>query len=420
MSDRRRSLGRALGLGLITGAADDDPSAIGTYAAAGAALGPGFLWTAPVTFPMMVAVVYLSSKLGQVCGKGLFDVIRDRYPRWVLRSALIGVIIGNTIEAAADIGGIAAAVGVLAPRIALPLIVVPTTVAILTLQVWGSYVLIRQIFRWLALSLLAYVGAALMSSPDWSEVLRGTFIPTIQFDQRFLSLLVAVIGTTLSAYLYTWQSNEEVEEEIAMGRQDLDQRRGATQEELRQSRWDITNGMLFSNIIMYFIILSTASTLHKAGHTDVSTAAEAAEALKPFAGDAAGVLFAIGVIAVGFLAVPIMTTGAAYDVCQAFGWKHGLHARPSEAKRFYLLIAGFTAVAMSMNFLGVNPMKALVVAGIVQGFSTPPLMLLIMRMTSDRSLMGDAVNGRAVNVLGWATTVAIFGATAGLVCTWFF
>jgi len=420
MSDRRRSLGRALGLGLITGAADDDPSAIGTYAAAGAALGPGFLWTAPVTFPMMVAVVYLSSKLGQVCGKGLFDVIRDRYPRWVLRSALIGVIIGNTIEAAADIGGIAAAVGVLAPRIALSLIVVPTTVAILTLQVWGSYVLIRQIFRWLALSLLAYVGAALMSSPDWSEVLRGTFIPTIQFDQRFLSLLVAVIGTTLSAYLYTWQSNEEVEEEIAMGRQDLDQRRGATQEELRQSRWDITNGMLFSNIIMYFIILSTASTLHKAGHTDVSTAAEAAEALKPFAGDAAGVLFAIGVIAVGFLAVPIMTTGAAYDVCQAFGWKHGLHARPSEAKRFYLLIAGFTAVAMSMNFLGVNPMKALVVAGIVQGFSTPPLMLLIMRMTSDRSLMGDAVNGRAVNVLGWATTVAIFGATAGLVCTWFF
>ncbi|MFL6280073.1 MAG: Nramp family divalent metal transporter [Vicinamibacterales bacterium] len=418
MSDGRRSLGRALGLGLITGAADDDPSAIGTYAAAGAALGPGFLWTAPVTLPMMVAVVYLSSKLGQVCGKGLFDVIRDQYPRWVLRSALIGVIVGNTIEAAADIGGIAAAVGVLAPHVALPWIVVPTTVTILTLQVWGSYVLIRQIFRWLALTLLAYVGAALMSSPDWSEVLRGTLVPTIHLDQQFLSLLVAVIGTTLSAYLYTWQSNEEVEEKIAMGRRHLDERRGATGEELRQSRWDIATGMFFSNIIMYFIILSTASTLHQAGRTDVSTAAEAAEALKPLAGDAAGVLFAIGVIAVGFLAVPIMTTGAAYDVCQAFGWKHGLHARPSEAKPFYLLIAGFTAVAMIMNFFGVNPMKALVVAGIVQGFSTPPLMLLIMRMTGDRSLMGDAVNGRAVTVLGWATTVAIFGATAGLVCSW--
>lgn len=419
MRDRSRSIGRTIGLGLITGAADDDPSAIGTYATAGAALGPGFLWTAPVTFPMMVAVVYLSSKLGQVCGKGLFDVIRDRYPRWVLRTALIGVIIGNTIEAGADIGGIAAAVGVLAPGVAFPVIVIPTAVAILALQVWGSYELIRKIFRWLALALLAYIGAGLMASPDWSRVLRGTLIPAIQWNQQYLSLLVAVIGTTLSAYLYTWQSNQEVEEEIAMGRRHLHQRRGATDEELRQSRWDTTSGMLFSNVIMYFIILSTASTLHQAGRTDISSAAEAAEALKPLAGNAAGVLFAVGVIAVGFLAVPIMTTGAAYDVCQAFGWRHGLHARPSEAKRFYLLIAGFTAVAMCMNFFGLNPMKALVIAGIVQGFSTPPLMLLIMRMTSDRSLMGDAVNGRAVNVLGWATTAAIFAATAGLICTWF-
>jgi NRAMP (natural resistance-associated macrophage protein)-like metal ion transporter len=412
-------IGRAIGLGLITGAADDDPSAIGTYATAGAKIGPSFLWTAPVTLPMMVAVVYLSSKLGQVTGKGLFDVIRDHYPRWVLQSALIGVIIGNTIEAGADIGGMAAAIGVLAPGVPLPYIVVPTTAAILALQVWGSYVLIRKIFRWLALVLLAYVGAAFMSAPDWPAVWRGTLIPTIQLNQEFLSLLVAVIGTTLSAYLYTWQSNEEVEEEIAMGRRHLHQRRGATDEELRQSRWDIAMGMLFSNIIMYFIILSTASTLHTAGRTDISTAAEAAESLKPLAGEAAGVLFAVGVIAVGFLAVPIMTTGAAYDVCQAFGWKHGLHARPSEARAFYWLIAGFTAVAMCMNFFGFNPMKALVFAGIVQGFSTPPLMFLIMRMTSNRAIMGSAVNGRGISILGWATTAAIFAATGGLVCTWF-
>jgi Mn2+/Fe2+ NRAMP family transporter len=415
----QRSFGRAIGLGLITGAADDDPSAIGTYATAGAKIGASFLWTAPVTFPMMVAVVYLSSKLGQVTGKGLFDVIRDHYPPWLLRLALIGVIIGNTIEAGADIGGMAAAVGVVGPDVPSSYIAVPVAAAILALQVWGSYTLIRKIFRWLALVLLAYIGAALMSEPDWPAVLRGTLIPTIQFNQEFLSLLVAVIGTTLSAYLYTWQSNEEVEEEIAMGRRHLHQRRGATRDELRQSRWDIAMGMLFSNIIMYFIILSTASTLHKAGRTDISTAAQAAEALKPVAGEAAGILFAIGVIAVGFLAVPIMTTGAAYDVCQAFGWKHGLHARPSEAKRFYLLIAAFTAVATAMNFLGFNPMKALVIAGIVQGFSTPPLMLLIMRMTSNREIMGDAVNGRAINVLGWVTTGAIFAATAGLVCTWF-
>jgi Mn2+/Fe2+ NRAMP family transporter len=414
----RGGIGRAIGLGLITGAADDDPSAIGTYATAGAKIGPSFLWTAPVTFPMMVAVVYLSSKLGQVTGKGLFDGIRDHYPRWVLQCALIGVIIGNTIEAGADIGGMAAAIGVIAPGVPLPSIVVPTTAAILTLQVWGSYVLIRKVFRWLALVLLAYVAAAFMADPDWSNVWRGTLIPTIQFNQEFLSLLVAVIGTTLSAYLYTWQSNEEVEEEIAMGRRHLHQRRGATPEELSQSRWDIAMGMLFSNIIMYFIILSTASTLHVAGRTDIATAAEAAEALQPLAGEAAGVLFAVGVIAVGFLAVPIMTTGAAYDVCQAFGWKHGLHAKPSEAKAFYLLIAGFTVIAMCMNFFGFNPMKALVFAGIVQGFSTPPLMFLIMRMTGNRVIMGDAVNGRAISVLGWTTTAAIFAATAGLVCTW--
>lgn len=415
----RGGIGRAIGLGLITGAADDDPSAIGTYATAGAQIGPAFLWTAPVTFPMMVAVVYLSSKLGQVTGKGLFDVIRDHYPRWVLQTALIGVVIGNTIEAGADIGGMAAAVGVLAPGVPLGVIVVPTTVAILTLQIWGSYVLIRKIFRWLALALLAYVAAAFMSDPDWPAVWRGTLIPTIRFDQQFLSLLVAVIGTTLSAYLYTWQSNEEVEEEIAMGRRHLHQRRGATRQELRQSRWDITMGMLFSNIIMYFIILSTASTLHTAGQTDIASAADAAAALKPLAGEAAGVLFAVGVIAVGFLAVPIMTTGAAYDVCQAFGWKHGLHARPRDAKAFYVLIGGFTAIAMCMNFFGFNPMKALVYAGIVQGFSTPPLMFLIMRMTSSRAIMGTAVNGRGISVLGWTTTVAIFAATAGLVCTWF-
>lgn len=413
------SIGRALGLGLITGAADDDPSAIGTYATAGAKIGPAFLWTAPVTFPMMIAVVYLSSKLGQVTGKGLFDVIRDHYPRWILQVALIGVMIGNTIEAGADIGGMAAALGVIAPHVPVTVVVIATAAAILALQVFGSYTTIRQIFRWLALVLFAYAGAALMAKPDWPAVVRGTLIPTIRFDQEFLSLLVAVIGTTLSAYLYTWQSNEEVEEEIAMGRSQLEERQGATHEELRQSRWDIAMGMLFSNIIMYFIILATASTLHTAGQTDIATAADAADALKPLAGNAAGMLFALGVVAVGFLAVPIMTTGAAYDVAQAFGLKHGLHAKPHEAKGFYGLITLFTVVATAMNFFGVNPMKALVIAGIIQGFSTPPLMLLIMRLTGNPDVMGASVNGRGITLLGWTTTACIFAATAGLVATWF-
>jgi Mn2+/Fe2+ NRAMP family transporter len=416
--EREQGVFRAVGLGLITGAADDDPSAIGTYATAGAKLGPSFLWTAPVTLPMMFAVVYLSSKLGQVSGKGLFDVIRERYPRSILNVTLAGMLIGNTIEAAADLGGMAAALHLLVP-IPERLIVLGVGLAILSLQIWGSYRLIRNVFRWLALALLAYVGSAVLAEPDWRLVVRGTLVPTIQFNQTFLALLVAVIGTTLSAYLYTWQSNEEVEEEIAMGRTELSQRRGATRAELKRTRRDILFGMLFSNGVMYFIILATASTLYTSGHTDISTAADAADALRPLAGAAAGVLFAAGVVGVGFLAIPVMTTGAAYDLCQAMGWRHGLHLRPRDAKRFYAAVAAFTAIAVAMNFIGFNPMKALVWAGIVQGFSTPPLMLLIMLMTGNRRIMGEHVNGRFISVLGWVTVAAIFAATGGLVVTWF-
>lgn len=408
---------RSLGLGLITGAADDDPSAIGTYASAGAKFGPSFLWVAPVMFPMMFAVVYLSSKLGQVSGKGLFDAIRDHYPKWILNVALIGVMIGNTIEAAADIGGMAAALNLLLP-VSTKWIACGVTISILLFQVFGSYKLINKIFKWLALTLLTYVVSAILAKPDIMVALKGTFIPTVQFNHQFLSLLVAVIGTSLSAYLYTWQSNQEVEEEIAMGRHHLWQRKGATKEELNHSKKDVLYGMFFSSLIMFFIILSTASTLFKSGHTEISSAAEAAEALRPIAGNAAGLLFTLGIIGVGFLAVPIMTTGAAYDLCQAVGWKHSLHAKPAEAKKFYGAIVVITLVAMSVNFLGINPMKALVFAGIVQGFSTPPLMLMIMLMTNNRKIMGEHVNSRGLNVLGWITTVAIFIASLALLLSW--
>jgi Mn2+/Fe2+ NRAMP family transporter len=408
---------RALGLGLVTGAADDDPSAIGTYASAGAKLGVGFLWTAPVTLPMMFAVVYLSSKVAQVSGKALFEVIRDHYPRWILRTAIVGVLIGNTIEAGADLGGMAAAIQVVVP-VPRGLLVVVTVLAILALQLFGSYVLIRNLFRWLALSLLAYVGAALLADPDWRAVLRGTLIPSLRFDSESLSLLVAVIGTTLSAYLYTWQSNEEVEEEKELGRTTLEERRGASPVELQRSRRDILVGMVFSNIIMYFIVLATGSTLHKAGTDEIETAAQAASALQPIAGDLAGVLFALGVIGVGFLAVPVMTAGAAYDVCQTFGWRHGLGRKPREARAFYGTIVFFTLIAAAMNFFGWNPMKALVFSGVVQGFSTPGLLLLILLMSNNRAIMGDQVNRPALNALGWATFAAVSAASVGLVVTW--
>ena len=408
---------RSIGLGLITGASDDDPAAIGTYAAVGASMGPSLLWSVPAIFPMMYTVVYLCSKLGQVTGEGLFAVIRQHYPRWLLYSILSCALVGNVIEAGADIGGMAAAMNLLLP---IPgwMVVIGITLIVCLLQIFGSYTLIRNIFRWLALVLLAYVGAAFLAKPDWLGVLKATFVPQLKFDSHTLSMLVAIIGTTLSAYLYSWQSNQEVEEDISLGRRRLTDRMGTRHEELRHSARDIAAGMFFASIVTYFIMLSTASTLFKAGERDITTAAQAAGALVPIAGHAAGVLFAVGVISVGFLAVPIMTTGAAYDLCQAFGWKHGLHFPPGEVKRFNAAIAIFTALGMSLNFFGINPMKALVWSSIVQGVSTPLLMFLIMLITNNRKIMGRWVNTRALNVFGWITTVAIFAASAALVFSW--
>lgn len=411
-------LAKTLVRGVITGAADDDPSAIGTYASAGARFGTDILWLAPVMLPMMYTVVYLSSKLGQVSGRGLFHVIRDYYPRWLLWAVLIGVLIGNIIEAAADLGGMAAALGLF---VGMPttLLVALVAAVVFALQCLASYRTISKVFRWLSLALLAYVGSAILARPDPLSILHGTFVPKIEFTTEFLSIVVAMVGTSLSAYIYTWQSNQEVEEQIAEGKTTLEERKGATRKELRTTQRDVIVGMAFANLIMYCIMVSTGATLHEQGQTSIETAAQAAEALRPIAGDAAGLLFAAGIIGVGFLAVPVMTTGAAYDLAQALGWKASLNARPREAKKFYLAIGGCTAIAVFMNFLGFNPMQALVWSGIVQGFSTPPLLLLIMLMTNSRKIMGERVNGRFTNILGWATTAAIFSASIGLVATWF-
>lgn len=414
---RTTGFGRTVGLGIVTGAADDDPSAIGTYASAGARFGLGILWIAPVVLPMMFAVVYLSSKLGQVSGRGLFHVIRDFYPRWLLWVILVGVMIGNTIEAAADLGGMAAAIGMFVD-LPVPWIAAAVAIVLLCLQILGSYEFIRTVFRWLALALLAYIAAAFLARPDPAAVLAGTLIPHIEFSRDFLSIVVAIIGTSLSAYIYTWESNQEVEEKIAEGKTRLSQRVGASWADLRRSRRDIVVGMLFSNIVMYFIMLSTAATLHQNGQIEIETATQAAEALKPLAGSAASILFAIGLIGVGFLAVPVMTVGAAYDLAQALGWKSSLHAKPSEAPQFYWTIAGLTCLAVLLNFAGFNPMKALVWSGIVQGLSTPPLLLLIMRMTNDRRIMGDKVNTIWINLLGWITTAVLFAASLGLIVSW--
>ena len=364
---------------------------------------------------MMFAVVYLSSKIGQVTGQGLFAVIRQNYSKWLLYFLLATAVAGNIVEAAADLGGMAAALNVIVP-VPIAGMVVVLGIFVLSLQIRG-YRLIRNVFRWLSLALLAYIASAVLAKPELASVIKGTLIPTIHFNKSFFSMLVAVIGTSLSAYLYSWQSNQEVEEDISMGRRRFIDRVGTTDEELSHSRRDVAFGMFFSNLVMYFIILSTAATLFKVGKSDISTAAQAAEALRPLAGKAAGLLFAAGVIGVGFMAVPVMTIGAAFDVCQTFGWRHGLHAQPAKAKPFYAMLIIFTALAIALNFFRINPMKALVYAGIVQGVSTPFLMLLIMLATNNRRIMGRWINSRAMNVLGWVTLMAMSAATIGLIVT---
>jgi NRAMP (natural resistance-associated macrophage protein)-like metal ion transporter len=408
---------KILGPGLITGASDDDPSGIGTYATAGAGAGFATLWTAILTYPMMAVVQFICAKVGLVSGMGLAGVLRRHYPRWLLYPAVLLLTVANTINAGADIGAVAAGINLItgAPTW---LMVLPVTGAILGLQLWGSYRLIANTFKWLTLALLAYFGAGFLSHPDWGAVLRHTFIPTVRLDSEFLAVLVAILGTTISPYLFFWQASEEVEEEITLGRTKLRQRQGATKQELRYAWLDVNAGMAFSNLVMYVIILTTAATLHQAGQTDIQSAADAAQALRPIAGDAAGVLFALGLIGAGFLAVPILTGSAAYAVSEAFGWKYGLDEKPARAKQFYAVIVVASLAGTAMDFTGINPIDALFWTAVINGFVAPPLLVLIMHMANNERVMGERRNHALANAVGWATSAIMVAAAAGLVLTW--
>jgi NRAMP (natural resistance-associated macrophage protein)-like metal ion transporter len=412
-----KRLFKLLGPGLITGASDDDPSGIGTYAQAGASLGFSVLWTALITFPMMWTIQFICAKVGMVTGAGLARTLRKHYPRWLLYPVVAGLAVANTINAGVDIGAIAASINLLVPVPAAALIV-PITVVILVVQIWGSYRLIEKTFKWLTLALLAYIMSAFFARPDWGQVLRGTLVPTFSFDRRFLTVLVAVLGTTVTPYLFFWQASEEVEEEISMGRRTLEQRKGATKAELKYANWDVAAGMFFSNVVMYFIMLATAATLFKAGKTNIQSATEAAQALRPLAGDAAYVLLALGLVGAGFLCVPILTGSAAYAIAEALGWKHGLDEKPRRAKLFYGVIAASTLVGMLVNFVGINPITALFWTAVVNGFLAPPILVVVMLIANNQAVLGREVNGPLTNVIGWVTTAAMFAAAVALVLTW--
>ena len=408
---------KTLGPGLITGASDDDPSGIGTYATAGASLGFATLWTAPITLPLMAAVQFICAKIGMVSGMGLAGVLRQHYSRRVLYPAILCLIVANTINAGADLGAIAAAINLLVP-IPVGVLIVPIALVIVGLQIWGSYRLIARVFKWLTLALFAYIGAAFFARPDLAQVLRATFIPSFRADNQYLLTLVAILGTTISPYLFFWQASEEVEEEVSMGRVQLRERQGATKAELKYARLDVIIGMFFANLVFYFVILASAATLNAAGKTNIQSATEAAQALRPLAGNAASVLFAIGLAGSGLLAVPVLVGSSAYAVCESFGWQYGLDKKPRGAKHFYVMIVVSIAIGSALNYLGINPINALVWTAVINGLLAPPLLVVIMFVANNKQVMGEHTNGAWANALGGLATLAMFAAAGGLLLTW--
>jgi len=402
---------QCLGPGLITGAADDDPSGISTYSVAGASLGYATLWTALLSFPMMAAVQLMCARLGMVTGRGLAGVIRGRYPRWVLWSACLLLVVANLFNIGADLAGMAEVTGMV--TVSSVLWAPFYTGIIIALLLWTSYRTIARIFKWLTLVLFAYVATAFLVKIDWAATLRATFLPHITLTRDFMTVLVGILGTTISPYLFFWQASQEVEVERAMGRS-LSQRKGATDVELVNSRNDVVIGMLYSNLIMYFIILTTAATLHVHGKTEIASAKEAAEALRPLAGNAAYWLFSLGVIGTGMLGVPVLAGSCAYAITEAAAWRGSLDSRPRRARRFYWVIGISMIIGMGLDFSHVHPVRMLFWSAVVNGVLAPPLILLVVLLTSDPKVMGTRVNNPLVRWLGWFTFAAMLGAVAGM------
>ena len=389
-----------LGPGLITGAADDDPSGISTYSVTGAAFGLTALWTAPFSFPLMSAVQLMCARLGLVSGRGLAANIRHRFPRWVMWSACGILLVANIFNIGADLAGMSDAMAMVSGISSLfwsPVF----AVALVALVVFASYKLVARVFKWLTLALFAYVITAFLVHPAWKPILLATVVPHIQWTKEYFSVLVGIFGTTISPYLFFWQSAQEVEEERSHGRKTLASRRGATDSELSASRKDVVTGMFFSNLVMYFIILTTAATLHAHGMVDIQSARQAAEALRPLAGSGAYVLFTLGIVGTGMLGVPVLAGSCAYAVAESLAWGGSLDAKFRILPKFYGVLALAVIIGLSLDFAGFNSVRMLFLSAVLNGLLAPPLIVLVILLTNDRGVMGDRKNGWFLSTLGW-------------------
>jgi Mn2+/Fe2+ NRAMP family transporter len=409
---KRHPLAR-VGPGLITGAADDDPSGIATYSQAGAQFGLDMLWTMPLAFPLMSAVQSMCARIGRVTGQGLAANVKQAFPPAVLKAVVVLLLIANTLNIAADVAAMGATAE-LVTHLDRRLMTVAFALLTLLLQVLVPYHRYVRFLKWLTLSLLAYAAVLFTVHVPWGQVALHTVLPRFHPSAAAAMVVVGVFGTTISPYLFFWQAAEEVEDLKAEGRPGLAADPAAAPAELRRIRWDTWSGMAYSDVTAYFIMLAAACTLHVAGVTDIQTAAQAASALKPLAGDFAFILFALGILGVGLIGVPVLAGSAAYAFAEAMGWREGLELKARDARGFYGVIAVSVLIGMALEFTPINPMKALFWSAVINGVVAVPLLALIVVLVSKKSVMGDYAASRSLIVLGWIATVMMGAAALGM------
>lgn len=403
---------------MITGAADDDPSGIATYSQAGAAFGYQMLWVALISLPMMAAVQLMCARIGIVARSGLASVLRRHYPRWLLWLACALLLVGNTVNIAADLGGMAAAAALLTGLRSL-WFVPAFTVLILALLIFASYDRMTRVLKWLTIALFSYVLAGLLAHPSAIGVIRGTLVPRVVWSRDYLLMFVAILGTTISPYLFFWQAAQNAEHDAFWRNRLVGRPQRAVHRELRAAARDVNAGMFFSNAIMYFIILTAAATLHRAGLTDVQTADEAAQALRPLAGAGAAWLFTAGLVGTGMLGVPVLAGSGAYAIAEAAAWRAGMDEKVHTARQFYGVIAVAMLVGMILNFAHVNAIRLLIWSAIINGLLAPPLIAIILIVCNNERVMGVHKNGIGLNLLGGAAALMMTGAAVALVVSWF-
>ena len=395
---------KVLGPGLITGASDDDPSGIATYSQAGAQYGLTTLWTALITFPLMASIQEMCARIGLATSQGLTTILKLHYPKWVLYVMVLFSFPAIIMNIGADIAGMGAVANLIFPKIDAAFFSVLFTVLLLVCIILFPYRKIASILKYLAMILLVYLIVPFFAKTDWHAVLKETFIPHITWNKDYLAILVGILGTTISPYLFFWQTNMEVEE---LEQKQLQQKQViiSSRRMFRDMRADVNIGMLFSNLVMFFIILTTGSVLAAGGVHKIDTVEQAAQALKPLAGDMAYYLFAFGVIGTGLLAIPVLSGALSYIFSETFGLKMGLDKKFHEAKGFYIIIAISLIAGLCMNYVGLSPMKALLYSAILYGLTAPVIIAIILHICNNKSIMGEHVNGKRANILGFSTFV---------------